>query len=135
MLKQYIAGLTLVTLLLLAPMAAAQTMPAGKWWKDPDIAKELQLTPGDVKQLDKLFVKSRRQMIELKNRVEKEQFEYQNLMESKTLDEAAVNRQLQKLEQARSELNEERSRFVVAVRKILGSDRFQRLQQIYSEYR
>ena len=135
MLKQYIAGLTLATLLLLAPMAAAQTMPAGKWWKDPDIAKELQLTPGDVKQLDKLFVKSRRQMIELKNRVEKEQFEYQNLMESKTLDEAAVNRQLQKLEQARSELNEERSRFVVAVRKILGSDRFQRLQQIYSEYR
>ena len=135
MLKQYIAGLTLVTLLLLAPMAAAQTMPAGKWWKDPDIAKELQLTPGEVKQLDKLFVKSRRQMIELKNRVEKEQFEYQNLMESKTLDEAAVNRQLQKLEQARSELNEERSRFVVAVRKILGSDRFQRLQQIYSEYR
>lgn len=135
MLKQYIAGLTLVTLLLLAPMAAAQTMPAGKWWKDPDIAKELQLTSGEVKQLDKLFVKSRRQMIELKNRVEKEQFEYQNLMESKTLDEAAVNRQLQKLEQARSELNEERSRFVVAVRKILGSDRFQRLQQIYSEYR
>ena len=135
MLKQYIAGLTLVTLLLLAPMAAAQTMPAGKWWKDPDIAKELQLTSGEVKQLDKLFVKSRRQMIELKNRVEKEQFEYQNLMESKTLDEAAVNRQLQKLEQARSELNEERSRFVVAVRKILGSDRFQRLQQLYSESR
>ena len=135
MLKQYIAGLTLITLLLLAPMAAAQTMPAGKWWKDPHIAKELQLTAGDVKQLDKLFVKSRRQMIDLKNRVEKEQFEYQNLMESKTLDEAAVNRQLQKLEQARSELNEERSRFVVAVRKILGSDRFQRLQQIYSEYR
>lgn len=132
MLKQGIAGLTLVTLLLLAPLAAAQTMPGGKWWKDPDIAKELQLTSGDVKQLDKLFVKSRRQMIELKNRVEKEQFEYQNLMESKTLDEAAINRQLQRLEQARSELNEERSRFVVEVRKILGSDRFLRLQQIYS---
>lgn len=135
MLKQCIAGMALVTLLLLAPLAAAQTMPGGKWWKDPDIARELNLTSGEVKQLDKLFVKSRREMIELKNRVEKEQFEYQNLMESKTLDESAINRQLQKLEQARSELNEERSRFVVAVRKILGSERFQRLQQIYAESR
>ena len=133
MLKHCITGLTLVTLLLLAPLAAAQSMPGGKWWKDPGIAKELQLTPGEVKQFDKLFVESRRRMIELKNQVEKEQFEYQNLMESKTLDEAAVNRQLQKLDQARSELNEERSRFVVAVRKILGSERFQRLQQIYAE--
>jgi len=133
MLKQCIAGMTLVTLMLLAPLAAAQNMPGGKRWKDPDIAKALQLTAGEVKQLDKLFVESRRRMIELKNQVEKEQFEYQNLMESKTLDEAAINRQLQKLEQARSELNEERSRFVVAVRKILGSERFQRLQQIYAE--
>jgi Spy/CpxP family protein refolding chaperone len=133
MLKHCIPGITLIILLALAPMAMGQSMPSGKWWKDPDIAKELNLTSADVKALDKLFVKSRRQMIDLKNRVEKEQFEYQNLMESKTLDEPAVNRQMQKLEQARSELNEERSRFVVEVRKILGHDRFQRLQQIYSQ--
>jgi len=74
-------------------------------------------------------------MIDLKNRVEKEQFEYQNLIESQTLDEAAINRQLQRLEQARTELNEERSQFIVGIRRILGRDRFQRLQQIYAETR
>jgi Spy/CpxP family protein refolding chaperone len=47
------------------------------------------------------------------------------------LDESAINRQLKKLEKARSNLNEARSRFVLQVRKILGPDRFQRLQQIY----
>jgi Spy/CpxP family protein refolding chaperone len=133
MLKHYIPGLTLITLLILASLAMGQTMPNGKWWKDSDIARELNLTSKDVTKLDKLFVKSRRQMIELKNRVEKEQFEYQNLMESKNLDEAAINRQLAKLEKARSDLNEARSHFVLGVRKILGRDRFQRLQQIYSE--
>jgi Spy/CpxP family protein refolding chaperone len=135
MLKHCIAGMTLIILLALAPLAVGQTMPNGKWWKDPGIAKKLNLTSSDVKKLDNLFLKSKRNMIDLKNRVEKEQFEYQNLMESKTLDEAAINRQLQKLERARSDLNEERSRFIVGVRKILGRDRFQRLQQIYAESR
>jgi Spy/CpxP family protein refolding chaperone len=132
MLRHLIAGMALVIVMVLAPLAVGQTMPNGKWWKDRDIARQLNLTANDVNQLDTLFVKSRRSMIDLKNRVEKEQFEYQNLMESKTLDETAINRQLQRLEQARAELNEERSRFIVGVRKILGRDRFQRLQQIYA---
>jgi hypothetical protein len=61
------------------------------------------------------------------------QFEYQNRMASKTLDEAAINCQLHRLEQVRVELNEERSRFIVGVRKLLGSDRLQRRQPIYVE--
>ena len=131
MLKQCVAGITLIVVLIWAPSAVGQSMPSGKWWKDRGIAKELNLTSQDVKRLDDLFVKSRRRMIDLKNEVEKEQFEYQTLIESKQLDEKAVNRQLQKLEKARSDLNAERSRFVLGVRKILGRDRFQRLQQIY----
>jgi Spy/CpxP family protein refolding chaperone len=107
-------------------------MPSGKWWKDPEFIKALRLTSDDDKKLDKLFVKYRRRMIDLTNQVEKEQFEYQNLMEAPNLDEAAVNRQLKKLEEARTELYAEKNRFVVEVRKILGRDRFQKLVQIYS---
>ena len=131
MTKHCMAGITLIIVLILASWALAQPMPSGKWWKDPGIAKALDLTSRDVQQLDNLFVQSRRRMIELKNQVEKEQFEYQTLIESQNLDEKAINRQLRKLEKARSDLNEERSRFVLGVRKILGHNRFQRLQQIY----
>lgn len=133
MLKHFIAGISLIVFLALAPPAIGQTMPSGKWWQDPGIVKQLDLTSKEAKQIDKLFVKSRRRMIELKNQVEKEQFEYQTLMESQNLDESAVNRQLQKLEKARSKLNSERSSFVVGIRKILGHDRFQKLQRIYSK--
>jgi Spy/CpxP family protein refolding chaperone len=132
MLKHFIIGIPLIVVLALAPLAMGQTMPSGKWWKDPEFIKELRLTSGDDKKLDKLFVKYRRRMIDLANQVEKEQFEYQNLMEAPNLDEAAVNRQLQKLEEARTELYAEKNRFVVEVRKILGRDRFQKLVQLYS---
>ncbi|MGD9018327.1 MAG: periplasmic heavy metal sensor [Desulfobacterales bacterium] len=111
--------------------STAQDVPSGKWWKDPRIAKELNLTSGETNQLDRLFTSSRRRLIDLKSRVEKEQFEYQDAIEKKTLDEAAVGRQFQRLEKARTSLAEERNKFVVGVRKILGYERFQLLKDIY----
>jgi Spy/CpxP family protein refolding chaperone len=133
MFKQLIA----TCLLLLAPALTAATFaqsePSGKWWHDPAIRAELKLTDGEIKQLDRLFKKSRRRLIELKNKVEKAQFEYQSLMEAEPLDEKAVNRQFAQLEKARSQLASERSRFLVEVRKILGHNRFQQLKQIYRQ--
>ncbi len=133
MFKRWIA----TCLLLLAPALTAATFaqsePSGKWWHDPAIRAELKLTDSEIKQLDRLFKKSRRRLIDLKTTVEKAQFEYQNLMEAEPLDEAAVNRQFGKLEKARSQLAAERSRFLVEVRKILGHSRFQRLKQIYRQ--
>jgi Spy/CpxP family protein refolding chaperone len=133
MLKQLMA----TCLLLLAPALAAATFaqsePSGKWWHDPAIRAELNLTNGEIKQLDRLFKKSRRRLIELKNNVEKAQFEYQSSMEAEPLDEKAVNRQFAQLEKARGQLAAERSRFLVEVRKILGHKRFQQLKQIYRQ--
>ena len=133
MLRQMIASCLLLIVILCAPAAFAQSEPSGKWWHDPGIKAELDLKDGEVKQLDRLFKKSRRRLIDLKNKVEKAQFEYQNLMEAEPLDEKAVNRQFGKLEKARSQLASERSRFLVEVRKILGHNRFQRLKQIYRQ--
>ncbi len=116
-----------------APLAGAQSEPSGKWWHDSGIKAELKLQDSEIKQLDRLFNKSRRRLIDLKNKVEKAQFEYQRLMEAEPLDENAVNRQFTQLEKARSQLASERSRFLVEVRKILGHQRFQRLKQIYRQ--
>ena len=116
-----------------APPAGAQSEPSGKWWHDPGIKAELKLQNSEIKRLDRLFNQSRRRLIDLKNKVEKAQFEYQRLMEAEPLDERAVNRQFGQLEKARSQLASERSRFLVEVRKILGHERFQRLKRIYQQ--
>ncbi len=129
--------LIFICLLLLIPVfaapAGAQSEPSGKWWYDPGIKAELKLQDKEIKRLDRLFNKSRRRLIDLKNKVEKAQFEYQRLMEAEPLDEKAVNRQFGQLEKARGQLASERSRFLVEVRKILGHNRFQRLKQIYRQ--
>lgn len=133
MYKPLIAACLLLLAPVLVPDAAAQSEPSGKWWYDPGIKAELELTDKEVQRLDHLFQDSRRRLIDLKSKVEKAQFEYQSLMEADPLDEKAVNRQFAELEEARSQLAAERSRFLVKVRKILGHNRFQRLKQIYQQ--
>jgi Spy/CpxP family protein refolding chaperone len=50
------------------------------------------------------------------------------MMESETLDEPALMTQFNKLESARADLSKERFQYFVQVRKILGSERFQKIK-------
>jgi len=120
---------------LVAPLvAAAQDVPAGKWWYNPRIQKNLNLSEGEIAQLDRLFADSRLKLIRLKSDVESEQFELDQLLSKKKVDDAAVKKQFQKLEQARKKLAHERLDFVIGVRSILGADRFQQLKSNFQKW-
>lgn len=107
--------------------AFAQEGPQGRWWRTPKIAKALNLTQGEIRQLDSAWENSRAKQIKLKGEVEAEQFRLQTLLEKQNLNEKAVREQNRKLETARSRLADERTVFVVSVRKIIGHARFQQL--------
>ncbi len=110
---------------------AAQDAPSGRWWRSPRVIKALNLTDGEIQRLEKAYRQSRRALIQKKSRVEREQFELQNLMENRKLDEKAIRAQNRKLEKARSDLADEKVGFVIQVRKIIGRDRFQRLVRLH----
>ena len=125
----------LLALFLIAPLiSAAQDVPTGKWWYNPQIQKNLNLSQNDIGTLDKLFANSRRKLIQLKSEVEREQFELDQLLSKKKVDDAEVKKQFQKLEQARKKLSNERLDFVIGVRNILGADRFQQLKSNYQKW-
>jgi Spy/CpxP family protein refolding chaperone len=125
----------LLAIFLIAPLiAAAQDVPTGKWWYNPQIQKNLKLSQNEIGQLDKLFANSRLQLIKLKSEVEREQFELDQLLSKKKVDDAEVKNQFQKLEQARKKLANERLEFVIGVRNILGADRFQQLKSNYQKW-
>ena len=125
----------LSAIFLIGPLiAAAQEVPAGKWWYNPQIQKNLNLSQNEIGKLDKLFANSRRKLIQLKSEVEREQFELDQLLSKKKVDDAKVKKQFQKLEQARKELANERLDFVIGVRNILGADRFQQLKSNYQKW-
>lgn len=126
---------TLLAILVIVPlMASGQEVPAGKWWYNPKIQKNLNLSKAEVKQLDNLFASSSRKLIKQKSAVEREQFELDQLLSGKNVNDADVKKQFRNLEKARQDLANERLQFVIGVRNILGSDRFQQLKSNYRSW-
>ena len=135
MLKKIWAGILLFFLITLPGLAAGQDVPAGKWWYNQKVVKNLDLTQKEIRQLDQLYVDSHRELIKLKNAVEREQFELDTLLGKKTVDDAKVRKQFERLERARTELANERLGFVIRVREIIGAERFQQLKTSYKNWR
>ena len=131
--KKVLIGTVLLVLVISPTMAVAQEVPFWKWWQNPQILKQLNLSDEEKGKLDEEFRNSLRKLIDLKRDVEREQFELGNLVERETLNEAAVMEQFTKLEKARTNLSTERFSFLLQVRKILGSERFQRLKMFYGK--
>ncbi len=120
--------------LIIPVIAAGQDVPGGKWWYNPKIQKNLDLSKKEISKLDKLFAKSRRKLIKLKSEVEHEQFELDQLLGQKQVNDVKVKKQFQKLEKARNKLANERLQFVIGVRNLLGPDRFQQLKSNYRSW-
>lgn len=127
MLKAMHGILLTMAILLFAVNTMAQNAPSGRWWRSPRVVKSLNLTGGEIQQLEKAYGQSRREMINKKNRVEKEQLELENMMGKRKLNESAIRKQNRKLEKARSGLADAKFSFVIQVRKIIGHGRFQQL--------
>ncbi len=130
MLKTMRGILMTVAILTFAVNAFAQSAPSGRWWRTPRIVKALNLTGSEIQKLEKAFGKSRREMIRLKNKVEKEQFELESMMGQRNLKEDAIRKQNRKLEKARSDLADAKFDFVIDVRRIIGHARFQQLVEL-----
>ena len=125
----------LLAIFVISPViASGQEVPAGKWWYNPKIQKNLNLSKNEVKSLDKLFASSKRKLIKHKSAVEREQFELDQLLSGKDGNDAAVKKQFRNLEKARQDLANERLQFVIGVRNILGQDRFQQLKSNYKNW-
>lgn len=103
-------------------------MLSGKWWQNPAGIKDLSLTQEEVDTLDAAFNTRKRKFMELRHAIELEQLEMNSIMEGKTLDESALMAHFNRLESARANLSLERFQYYVQIRKILGSDRFQRIK-------
>jgi Spy/CpxP family protein refolding chaperone len=134
MLKNVFSAILLAIFIVAPVFAAGQDVPSGKWWYNPKIQKNLDLSKKEIGKLDNLFAKSRRKLIKLKSDVENEQFELDQLLGQKKVNDAKVKKQFRKLEKARNNLANERLDFVIGVRNVLGPDRFQQLKSNYRKW-
>lgn len=135
MLRKIVYGMIVLIFFATPVLATAQEIMPGKWWHNPKISKELNLSQDEKERLEQGFRESRRNLIDLRSRVEREQFELDNLLEDGNMNEEAVKKQFKKLEQERAKLSEERFNFIMEIRNILGSDRFQKMKMFHEKER
>lgn len=135
MLKRILPTFLLLAAVFVQSDALCQETVIGKWWYNPIITRRVTLALQERKLLDEKFLETQRKLIALKNDVEREQFELENLIEKETLNDDAIMAQFRRLEKARQDLSSERFRFLMEVRKIMGLQRFQTIKMVFQTFK
>lgn len=137
----------LIALLILPIVAAAQMPPAppaaphppgrpdlGKWWKNSDVVRELQLTEAQVNQIEQAFLDHRLKLIDLRADVERQEARLQPLIEADQPDEAKVLPQLDALLAARGKLEKQNAMMMLGIRRVLSVEQWKELQAIQQRH-
>ena len=104
-----------------------QTVPQGTWWRNPPYVDGLSLTMEQQKRMDDVFLQSRIKLIDLTAALDKEEAILEPLMESEQLDEAKAAAQIDKVANARAELEKANARMLLGIRQILTPEQWTRL--------
>jgi periplasmic protein CpxP/Spy len=110
------------------PMDRAFHAPPGRWWMDPGLVQKLGLNPDQQKRIDTLFQQSRLKLIDLSAALQKEEAIMEPLVEADRPDEAQVLAQIDRVAQARAELEKANARMLLGFRGVLTQDQWKKLQ-------
>ena len=101
---------------------------SGKWWTSPDMAQKLNLTDDQKRRMDDIFQQHRLKLIDLQASLEKEEISLEPLVGADQPDDAKVFAQIDRVAQARAELEKANSRMLWQVRRVLTPDQWKQLQ-------
>jgi Spy/CpxP family protein refolding chaperone len=102
--------------------------PVGKWWDNPEISARLGLSDEQRKKMDDIFQANRIRLIDLRASLEKEEAMLDPLMQAATPDDSKLLPQIDKVAQARAELEKADARLLLGLRHVLSPQQWQNLQ-------
>jgi periplasmic protein CpxP/Spy len=101
----------------------------GRWWNNPKLVEKLKLTDDQRKAMDQIFQEHREKLVDLRGNVEKAEIEMEPLVRADQPNEQAVMAQIDKVAQARAELEKANARFLFALRAKLTPDQWKQVQE------
>jgi Spy/CpxP family protein refolding chaperone len=101
---------------------------SGMWWRGPDYVAALGLTPEQQGKMDDVFQAARLRLIDLNASLQKEETILEPLLEAERVDEAKVLPQIDRVAQARAELEKSNARMLLGIREVLTTEQWRRLQ-------
>jgi Spy/CpxP family protein refolding chaperone len=105
-----------------------QPAASGKWWTKPSVVQSLGLTEEQQKRIDEIFQRSRLRLIDLSASVQKEEAILEPLLGSDHPEEAKVVLQIDRIAQARAELEKANARMLLAFRGVLTLEQWKKLR-------
>ncbi|MBB5065215.1 periplasmic heavy metal sensor [Granulicella mallensis] len=110
----------------LTPSAGSQTIhrgpmlaPPGRFWDDKKTVKKLDLRPEQQKRMDDLFNSSKDNLLSLYNNLQNEQQRFGSMSREDLQDENKVFAQIDRVAQARADLEKANAHLLLQIRKEL----------------
>jgi periplasmic protein CpxP/Spy len=115
------------------PMERMLGLNGGRWWNNPSMIDRLKLTDDQRKAMDQILLDHRKTLIDKRADVEKAELDLEPLMQDDQPNESNVLAQIDKVAQARAELEKANARFLLAIRGKLTSDQWKELKAARAE--
>jgi periplasmic protein CpxP/Spy len=101
----------------------------GRWWNSPKMVERLKLSDDQRKAMDDIFQNHREKLIDLRATLEKAEVAMEPLVRADQPNESAVMTQVDKVAQARAELEKANARFLFALRAKLTPEQWKQVQE------
>jgi Spy/CpxP family protein refolding chaperone len=105
----------------------------GRWWNNPKVVERLKLTDDQRKSFDDIMLQHRETLVDLRGSLEKAELALEPLMREDQPNEANILAQIDKVAQARAELEKANARFLLAIRGKLTADQWKQVQTLRAE--
>jgi Spy/CpxP family protein refolding chaperone len=109
-----------------------QTKGAEPLWHAASYVQALGLTPDQQKKMDDVLHESRLRLIPLEAALKVQEMIMEPLMAAEQLDEAKILAQIDRVAQARADLEKANARMLLGIRQVLTLEQWTKLQNPYS---
>jgi len=106
-----------------------RSLPPGTWWRNPEMAQKLGINSDQQKKIEDVFQQQRLKLVDLDATLRKEEIILDPLMSADSPDETKTLAQIDKVAQARAELEKANARFLFAIRRVLTPEQWKKLQE------
>jgi Spy/CpxP family protein refolding chaperone len=100
----------------------------GRWWNNPKVVEQLKLTDAQRREFDGILLAHREKLIDLRASLQKSELALEPLVSADLPNEAGILAQIDKVAQARAELEKANARFLLAIRARLTPEQWKLLQ-------
>lgn len=100
------------------------------WWRTPEYVNAFNLTADQQKKMDDVFQESRVRLISLDADLKLQEALLEPLIDGEKVDEAKTLAQIDRVAQARAELEKANARMLLGIRQVMTAEQWARLQSI-----